>query len=421
MNPRESKRTLIGNQFSRILMIFLLGICSPIQAEDAAPKRTLEQAKQWVIKGKREVCRLIENRGVSRIAFSSDTKILAMLERSHLRIWDWQERKELFDIRIPSMMFLHLEFSKDGRYVTCGTIKGGVLLWDLSKKAEKILLKTDRYLNGSLAFSPDSALLAAGGGKELLVWTLPGGGKPNVLTDSVIKVWSARPKCFVDDKHLITGDAIGKVRMWNLKSKQLKFEYDVKWDASSIPFSIDIPKEQTENISEDIVDYRVLPDGKRLVCLVSATATVMYAKTDDEARSLDRSSISQLAGYILVVDIHTGKEIWHSKRDDAWMGFNLDVTADGRYVLVGSGKMIVTRARAGESVNVSQSSVRVFDATSGKERYKYDVDKGIIPYVSVSPDGRYVATSSEKGVVIYRTPRAVWVKSACVGSAGSRS
>ena len=94
------------------------------------------------------------------------------------------------------------------------------------------------------------------------------------------------------------------------------------------------------------------------------------------------------------------------------MGFDLDVTADGRYIVAGSGMMIATGTHADhQSVNVSQSSVRVFDATTGKECYRWEVDKGIIPYVSISPDGRYVATSSEKGVVVYRTPKAVWVKS----------
>jgi hypothetical protein len=406
---------LIGNQFPRILTIFLLGLCSPIQAEDVAPPRTRDKAKQWVIEGKREVCRLLEKRRVSRVAFSNDAKTLATIDGTHLRIWDWRRRKELFDIRIPKANYPHLEFSKDGRYVTSGITKGGVVLRDLSKNAKKILLKSDRDLSGEMAFSPDSALLAAGGESEIMVWTLPGGGRPRLLTGTASKNGAFYSPRFVDERHVITGDLDGRISVWDVKSKRLKFASKVKVDSSSVPFSIDFPKGYEKKIVAALAERRVLAGGKRLACLIHVIARTIgpSAKTRSGALAPERDYEMQLTSHMIVVDIGTGKEICHTKKDDMWM-FSLTVTADGRYLFVGSCRVVGTSPKNSETIeSVSRSSVRIFDATTGKECYRYEVDKSTMPMasVAVTANGRYVAAESKKGVVIYRTPRAVWVKS----------
>jgi len=196
-------------------------------------------------------------------------------------------------------------------------------------------------------------------------------------------------------------------------AKNREFAFDVKVDASGVPFGIDFPKGYDKSVSADLLDYLVSADGKRLVCLVYATAITASPeeKTKSGALSPHRDFQTQVTSYIRVLDIGTGKEICHSKKDDAWM-FSLAVTADGRYIFAGSCRWVLTTLKRSEPVeSISRSSVRVFDATTGKECYRYEVDKGTMPKVSVSADARYVATASKKGVVIYRTPRAVWVKS----------
>jgi len=406
---------LIAYQFSRAVVMLLLGLSGPIQAAEVAPRKTREQAEQWVIRGKREACRLLEEREVSCIAFSSDTKILATLEKSRLRIWEWQERKRLFDIRIPNPEDKYIAFSKNGRYVTSGTTKGGIVLWDLSKKAKKVILKSNRALSGLVGFSPDSTLLAAGGKSEILVWTLPGGVRPRVLKGPALKEGVSYIPRFVDGNYLVTGDLDGRIRRWDVKRRRQKLVRDVKLDASSVHFTIDFPKDYEKVIVPGLIDCRVLAGGKRLVCLVNVGATTAgpFEKTKSGASSGYRDFETQVICYISVIDIGTGKEVRHSKRDDACI-WNMAVTADGRYIFVGSCRYVLTTLKHGQPVeSISRSSVRVLDAATGKECYRYEVDNGTLPMVAVSPDARYVAVAFrfKKGVIIYRTPKAVWVES----------
>jgi hypothetical protein len=198
-----------------------------------------------------------------------------------------------------------------------------------------------------------------------------------------------------------------------VKSKRLKFVSKAKVDSSSVPFSIDFPKGYEKKIVAGLTDYRVLAGGKRLACLVPVVARTMgpFAKTRSGALTPYRDCEAQLTSHIFVIDIRTGKEIWHSKKDDAWM-LNLAVTADGRYLFLGSCRVVGTTPKYSETIeSITRSSIRIFDAATGNKCYRYEVDKGTIPMVSVSSDGRHVGTASKKGVVIYRTPRAVWVKS----------
>lgn len=106
------------------------------------------------------------------MTFSDDGKTLALTTIDDvLRIWDVAAAKQTATFNVENSRCIAL--SKDGRYVALGTREGKVRIWDVGAKKELPSLQ-DKNLSiiFSVAFSPDSKTLAAGGMGKVRLWSL---------------------------------------------------------------------------------------------------------------------------------------------------------------------------------------------------------------------------------------------------------
>jgi WD40 repeat protein len=103
--------------------------------------------------------------GVSVVAFSPDGERLAAACRDRaVRIFDVESGKQVDQLKGHQHMLCGLAISPDGKKLASGDVQSTIKIWDLATSKQ---LNEIENLSGteclSLAFSPDSALLACGG------------------------------------------------------------------------------------------------------------------------------------------------------------------------------------------------------------------------------------------------------------------
>jgi WD40 repeat protein len=118
--------------------------------------------------------------GSSKVAFSADGRLLANSWGATVYLWEVATGRQVGELRKRSQDAAAVAVSPNGKYLATGSTTGQVLLWDLSAGKEPLALPDHGQQRvHSLAFSPDSQRLAAGGGHEaegeLTVWDIETG------------------------------------------------------------------------------------------------------------------------------------------------------------------------------------------------------------------------------------------------------
>lgn len=110
----------------------------------------------------KDVEREFESNYVSKVVFSSDSKLLASEDRDTIKVWDASNGKQLYEHKldlgtnISSFVFVPRKNS------LTFTIFSRIYSWDLeTKRVEKLKIETDLW--GSLAYSPEGKTIALGG------------------------------------------------------------------------------------------------------------------------------------------------------------------------------------------------------------------------------------------------------------------
>jgi WD40 repeat protein len=167
------------------------------------------------------------NVAVAAVAFSPDGRYAAASgwDRS-LRVWDAASGREMFSILGHSGPVTCFAYSPDGRRLVTGsydqeeqmTGRGDhvVRLWDATTGQEPIVRDLGTRRAGPVCFRADSAVLAVGADREVLLYDGRTHERIGVLTGHLGRVTDIQ---FCDGgRRIMTGSADGTARLWDVKT-----------------------------------------------------------------------------------------------------------------------------------------------------------------------------------------------------------
>lgn len=298
-------------------------------AETLAREKTIETGTQSIL----------------TIAFSHRGRHLASAGNAQsVALWDATAGDQL--VKTPPR-FRSLATSQDGRWLALGTDDSSIKLWDVAEGRTRETLRSLRGWIASVAFSPDSRLLASGGNYEdptIRVWDVD-----NLASLIVLEVPTANivSLAFSPDARLLAASTQyeGIIRIWSVETAKLLHELNSKADTvNSIAFS---------------------PDGRTL-------ASAHYRHGEHKHISL-----------VKLWDVARGREV-------TTLDANLPATVDS----VAFGRDDKTVA-----AGYPRQGVKIWDTEKGTERvFLPGTESGMLAF---SPDGSRIAIDVKPKIEIY--------------------
>ena len=174
----------------------------------------------WEIAGKREILQ-VSGHGkniVHAVAFSPDSKTFATAGRDGVaKLWSSETGKELVAFKSDSAGVRAIVFSPDGRTIFTGSDDTAIRCWEVATGRERKVLKGFPVDVVSLVVTPDGKyLVASGSDPEIKMWNLATGKIIRAFTGHTDHVW--RLAVSPDGKTLASGSVDRTVRLWEIAS-----------------------------------------------------------------------------------------------------------------------------------------------------------------------------------------------------------
>jgi WD40 repeat protein len=284
--------------------------------------------------------------GQKSMAFSPDGKVVAVAPEKHVvQIRESATGKPIRTLRGPAAWISVLGFSPDGRILAAVDETDIVHVWDVSRGKRTRTLQAAGPKTASLAFSPD--------GKQLAVWSPYAGALWEAETGKQIaKIEETSRQEGVKPVDFFFSPQVGALAA-TAGSRKKGFQL---WDVASGRTLV-----QSDEGGGFSIPYLTLsPDGKML-------AAAWYGKQGG-------------GGYnrLRLWSLGTGKALFAVE------------TGVRRAVFAPDGKTLAT-------YTYGDTSIRLWDVATGKERLTLPGHRGRVDVVAFSPDGKTVATGSGWG------------------------
>jgi WD40 repeat protein len=275
-----------------------------------------------------------------RIAFSPDGKLLAGSVYWAVQVWDVETGKSVATFRYHDQAVTSVAFSPDSRLVAAGTRNYTVQVWNIQTRQNVAIMYGHTSSVESVAFSPDGKLLASGS----------------------------------DD---------GTARLWDIRTRRAVKIFDTK----------------NERTGRDLVfDIAFSPDGRLLVGASNSDAYVWdvqggqmvatFSRVDDQSymRDIAFSPDGKLLAYGIEGVKYGSVGLWDvttHKLTATWTGHRMGVE---NIAFSPDGKRLASRS--------ADNTVRVWDVASGQTVSTLkDFTKAVVN-LAFSPDNKTLATLS---------------------------
>ena len=287
------------------------------------------------------------------VSFDPNTKIGLLASGSAdktVRVWDVAKAKEV--LLLKGRGEIHsLAFSPDGLLVAAGSARGAIQLWDIRTGNETFVLTGHVEVVLSLAFTPDGKTLVSGGQDNTIrFWDTSAGNEIGLVRCKPVRETIGITSLTVspDGATVASAQNDGSIVIWDISTRTDRRRLQGFKRAN----------ETLKDFERPVDCVRFSPDGKTLV-------------------STDGGDGERPTSYITVWDVATGKE--RSRIDLKGEKFDiltLEFLRDGKTLACG----------------FAGGGIRLWDITTGERKAAWKDDLSFVKSVSVSPDGKTLAT-----------------------------
>ena len=301
--------------------------------------------------------------------------------------------RELYRIPQPGYVY-DVVWSPDGltlaaAVVGSGNEPGSVQLWN-ALSGDK-LRSIEQVRVTRLAFSPDGKLLAAAGDAGVIVWNLADGYK--LSNTPLIGVW-ARSLAFSPDSRILAYKFRDTVSLLEMPGGRVLNTFQQASDRLEFAFLPDGKALLIASIAYDMTTYEYgeatftvweIDSGRVLRTFTQPDGIGELAVAPD-GKSL---ALGISSNTLRILDLESGQQL------QTFTGFEFGVP---RFAFSPDGSVLAAGEGVGFEV-ASPSGLRLFDVTTGREAPLLKGHTGVIFNVAFSPDGRLLATASEDKTV----------------------
>jgi WD40 repeat protein len=365
----------------------------------------------WDTATAKELHRLQVDRGmISSVALSPDGKLLAATSgKSSIYLWDVASGKELRRFAGRRGLGKLLEFSPDGQFLVAGAPTGSVQIWD-TKSWKRHDGDGPACQLQSVSFPAPGQVLACGvEGQSVLVWDALTGKRRAAGPGH-----EAMPKTLTflpEHQQLLSVDGNGRFYLWDTKAGKESRRFFLQ-DRDE-PRYVGNARYNTVALSPG-AKYAAIQDassgnGVRLWDLQTRTVVcdfegpLGYGQQTGLAFSLDGQLLAGLGidTSVYVWDVTSGQERHKFKINKGPANSNAN---GGRVAFTADGKRLaVSCAYFNPNANRMMVMTCVWEMATGKELFRLEQPFGSLPALAFAPDGKTLALSSgaQPGILLY--------------------
>jgi WD40 repeat protein len=330
--------------------------------------------------GRELLCLAAHRHRTNAVAVSPDGgRIVSAARDGELKLWDAEHGTMLAQLCLDDDWVGSVAFSPDGRYIVSGSNRGNGLVFD-GRTLARIASQSghDGSIN-SAVFSPDGRrVVSASWDRTVRVWNVLGGATATPLRGDGIGVLMV---AFSHDGRLLaTGDVGGAVRLWDpLTGLERACWTGHQSAVRALRFSAD-DRRLASGSRDNTIRIWDVADDREVTCLRGHEATVRDVAFSPDGRTLLSGSRDRTAR---LWDIASGAErLLLTGHTDVVHAVAID--AEGRRLATG---------------DVKAGTIRIWNATDGRQLVCLGDEEHTIDKLAFAPDGRSVAARSWDGTV----------------------
>ncbi|WP_166831543.1 protein kinase domain-containing protein [Thalassoroseus pseudoceratinae] len=364
------------------------------------------------------------------VAFSPDgNRIVSGSGDRSLKIWNAFNGEELKTIHGHSHAIIDVAFHPNGRQVVTGSHDETLRVWDVASGEELRVLRGHTESVGSVDYSPDGRRILSGSnnvkvwdsahGEELLklaghtervssVAFSPNGQRiVSASPDDTIKVWNAvsgeeliilrghhRSACSVafssDGRRIVTGSFDKSVKVWDAFSGEELLTLLGHQDfVNSVAFSPDGHRIVSGSRDKTVKVWDAT-SGEELLTLRGHSSIVSSVAFSPDSRRIVSGGFDQISK---VWDADTGEDLLTLRGHDGYVT-SVAISPDSQWIASGCmGDPFKVVA------GITDYSVRIWDATSGKQKLVLRGHDRPVSSVAFSQDSRRILSGSHDQTV----------------------